>query len=293
MQKNNKVIDWVIYPAVISLGVGLHYLLLLSSWSIQLSTYLPIILSAVAIVTLELKFPYRSKWKAGDNELINDASFMVLVQILLPRLLAIFVSVTLLQFFEKNHLNISVWWPHVWPIAAQSLLMLLIADFFRYWLHRASHEWLSSLWQLHAVHHSPKKLYWMNVGRFHPVEKALQYIFDALPFILLGVSEQVLALYFVFYSINGFFQHCNINIKLGLLNYLISGPELHRWHHSKIINESNRNYGNNFIIWDLLFGTYFLPKKRHVIDLGLLNRDYPLDFISQMKTPFIKGLDKE
>jgi hypothetical protein len=41
-----------------------------------------------------------------------------------------------------------------------------------------------------------------------------------------------------------------------------------------------------------MFGTYFLPKERDVGDLGLLNRNYPLDFLSQMRAPFIKGLDK-
>jgi len=31
------------------------------------------------------------------------------------------------------------------------------------------------------VHHYPHKLYWLNVGRFHPIEKALQYMLDMLP----------------------------------------------------------------------------------------------------------------
>jgi sterol desaturase/sphingolipid hydroxylase (fatty acid hydroxylase superfamily) len=132
----------------------------------------------------------------------------------------------------------------------------------------------------------------VNVGRFHPIEKAIQYLFDALPFIILGVSEEVLALYFVFYGINGFFQHCNIELRLGWLNYVVSGPELHRWHHSRKTRESNSNYGNNLIVWDIIFRTYFLPKDQMVGDLGLLNPNYPLGFLSQMKTPFIKGIDK-
>ena len=170
--------------------------------------------------------------------------------------------------------------------------MLFLADLLRYWLHRAAHEW-EPLWRLHAVHHSPHKLYWVNVGRFHPLDKALQFLLDAFPFIIVGVSEEVLSIYFVFYAINGFFQHCNINLRLGFLNYLISGPELHRWHHSILIRESNRNYGNNLIVWDLIFGTWFLPKEKSVDGLGLKNRQYPLDFASQIRTPFIKGLDKQ
>jgi len=114
-----------------------------------------------------------------------------------------------------------------------------------------------------------------------------------LPFIFLGVTKEVLTLYFVIYAVNGFFQHSNVDAKLGWFNYLISGPELHRWHHSKAIQESNNNYGNNLIVWDILFGTYFLPKDREVADLGLLNRDYPMGFLEQIKAPFVPGIDKE
>jgi sterol desaturase/sphingolipid hydroxylase (fatty acid hydroxylase superfamily) len=217
---------------------------------------------------------------------------MVLVQILLVKFLTYIAIIALLNIFQSNGFTINNLWPKEWAIGTQAILMVLIADFFRYWLHRLSHEWMP-LWRLHAVHHSPHKLYSMNVGRFHPLEKSIQFIFDALPFIILGITENILALYFVFYSINGFFQHCNIKIYLGPLNYVISGPELHRWHHSVKIKESNKNFGNNLIVWDLLFGTWHLPKTKKVDQLGLINRNYPLGLIEQLKSPFINGLDQE
>ena len=169
---------------------------------------------------------------------------------------------------------------------------LLVAELLRYPLHVAAHN-TKTLWRLHAVHHSPKKLYWLNVGRFHPAEKALQYTLDTLPFILVGVGPEVVALYFVFYAVNGFYQHSNVDVRYGLLNYIVSGPELHRWHHSKRIHESNRNYGNNLIVWDLVFGTWFFPRDARVGDLGLFNRNYPPDFIGQMTAPLTPGLDKK
>ena len=171
------------------------------------------------------------------------------------------------------------------------LFMMVLADGGRYWLHRWAHEW-EPLWRFHAVHHSPHKLYWLNVGRFHPIDKGLQVFLDTLPFIFLGVKEEVLGLYIACYAINGFFQHCNIDVRLGILNYLVSGPELHRWHHSMLKTESNHNYGNNLIIWDLVFGTWYLPKERDVQELGLVNRRYPTEFLKQMTVPFIPGADK-
>ena len=137
--------------------------------------------------------------------------------------------------------------------------MLVYAELLRYWLHRFTHTW-ALLWPLHAVQHSPEKLYWLNVGRFHPLEKALQLVLDALPFMLLGVGEQVISLYFVFYAINGFCQHSNIRLRHGALNYLISTTELHRWHDSRIS------------------------------DIGLSDRDYPKSFAAQMRTPFLPGI---
>ncbi len=283
---------YISYPFVICFCFILHIALIYLGLHLTLSTWIAVFFGLLSIIALERFTPFRVEWIPKNNDWIVDASYMVLVQILLVKFLTFIVSIALLDIFQSNGFTIKKLWPAEWATGTQAILMVLIADFLRYWLHRLSHKW-KPLWRLHAVHHSPHKLYSMNVGRFHPLEKSIQFIFDALPFIILGISENVLALYFVFYSINGFFQHCNIRVYLGPLNYLISGPELHRWHHSVKINESNNNFGNNLIIWDLLFGTWHLPKEIKVEQLGLINRNYPLGLIEQLKSPFIKGLDQE
>ena len=38
--------------------------------------------------------------------------------------------------------------------------------------------------------------------------------------------------------------------------------ELHRWHHSPIAEAANHNYGGNLIVWDIVFGTRWLPEGR-------------------------------
>lgn len=79
-------------------------------------------------------------------------------------------------------------------------------------------------------------------------------------------------MYVVWYAINGFFQHCHFDLRLDLLNDLLRGPELPRWHRSMVKQESNHNYGNYFIIGDLVFGSWYWPKDRGVQELGLVNR---------------------
>jgi len=282
-----RFLPWLWYPLLVITTILLHLTLVASGLAITYSTYIPILLAAVVITLLEVYFPYRDSWKPKSADILNDVSFMLIVQVLLPQFLVYLFAIWLIHLGNND----TSLWPSELPNGFQVILMILLADFLRYWLHRASHEFML-LWQLHAVHHSPNKLYWLNVGRFHPLEKAVQFLFDALPFIILGVDQSVLSLYFVFYAVNGYFQHSNIDLRFGWLNYLISSPELHRWHHSKKVEESNRNYGNNIIIWDVLFGTYFLPKDRMVDDLGLKNSLYPHSFLGQLKTPFIPRLEK-
>jgi sterol desaturase/sphingolipid hydroxylase (fatty acid hydroxylase superfamily) len=288
---HNYIIPRIVYPVLVFGGIVVHLWAVMQGWNMYLATLCPMLTAAGIITLLEFCYPYSKNWYANKNDFGNDLAFMTLVQIALPTILSFFISITLLETFKANDFSFKGLWPHSWPMLAQGILMLFIADFLGYWVHRFAHTW-SLLWRFHAVHHSPHKLYWVNVGRFHPIEKTYQYLFSTLPFLVIGVHLEVLSIYFVIYGINGFFQHCNIDVKLGPLNYVFSGPELHHWHHSKKIKESNNNYGNTLIIYDLMFGTYFLPKERDVGDLGLLNRNYPLDFLSQMRAPFIKGLDK-
>ncbi|MGD9852372.1 MAG: sterol desaturase family protein [Nitrospirales bacterium] len=287
----SSLVRYGAYPVVLSLGIVIHMALRQTGVNLHIATYVPVGLGALMITALEWRAPFRQTWWADKREIGQDAIFMALIQGVLPPVMAFAFSVTLLDWLQKHEWTMNSVWPHDWPVAGQMLLMMVLADGMRYWLHRWAHEW-EPLWRFHAVHHSPHKLYWLNVGRFHPVDKGLQFLLDSLPFVLIGVKKEVLALYVVCYAINGFFQHCNIDLSLGLLNYVISGPELHRWHHSKSKQESNYNYGNNLIVWDWTFGTRFLPRDREVDELGLVNRSYPMTFWKQMSTPFIPGADK-
>ena len=288
----HRYYPWAAYPLGVGVALYLHMAMLAQGVSLVVSTYFPVLLAAGLITLSELYFPNLRQWRPNMYDVKNDAIYMLFIQTALPKILAFLAALALLNVAQSGNLFFSSYWPHHFPVWVQAIMMILIADFFRYWFHVASHK-NGFLWRFHAVHHSPKKLYWVNTGRFHPIEKAVQFLLDALPFILLGIDAQVLALYFVFYAVNGFYQHSNIELKFGALNYIISTAELHRWHHSRVESESNSNYGNNTIVWDLLFGTWFLPRNRNIEDIGLLNLGYPSSFLDQLKTPFVGGMDKK
>ncbi|MES2983958.1 MAG: sterol desaturase family protein [Pseudomonadota bacterium] len=287
-----QAVRWIIYPGIMAAVILAYYGLMAQGVSPAISSYMGGLLAAIMITIAEILLPYRHAWRPTRHDVIHDSVFLLLVQVALPNALTLLAAIGLQQWVGHSGSALDGWWPQHYPVWIQMLLMMFAADFLRYWLHRAFHTH-HRLWAVHAVHHSVQKLYWLNVGRFHPLDKGLQFLADVLPFIFLGVPAEVLTLYFVIYSVKGFFQHSNVDVRLGWLNYIISGPELHRWHHSRIIRESNSNYGNNVSVWDWLFGTFYYPKLQEVSELGLFNRQYPTAFLSQMRAPFVHGLDKE
>lgn len=273
-------------------GIGASYLLFVyvsSFLSLEVAAYASVLFGAALVTLHELTVRYRDEWSPNWFEIANDATYMLVCQIFFERLLTLFGLFLVIRLASNLPLQLLELWPHQWPLWLQAIAILVIGDFLRYWLHRGFHKF-PWMWALHAVHHSPDRLYWLNVGRFHPLEQTLQFMVDALPFILLGVSTDVLSVYFVFYAVNGFYQHSNCDVRLGWLNWIVAGPELHRWHHSLDTRESNSNYGNNLILWDVIFGTRYLPEDRKVDTLGIPSSNYPMDFLRQLVAPFRERL---
>jgi sterol desaturase/sphingolipid hydroxylase (fatty acid hydroxylase superfamily) len=275
----------LVYPTVMTFAFGTFALLQWLGASLILSTYLPVLATAGIVTLLEWAMPHREEWRPPGSEVTTDVTFMVVVQLTLPPVIGLLFAYALIGPVASLNLPLHRLWPHGWPIWIQAVLMVLAVDFLRYWLHRAAHE-NDTLWRLHSVHHSVEQLYWVNTARFHPLEKALQMSLDSLPFLLMQVDPRVLALYYLAYATNGFFQHCNIRLHYGVLNYIVGSAETHRWHHSRLPRESNANYGNTVIVWDVLFGTWYLPKERQVAQLGLQDPGYPKSFLRLMAAPF-------
>lgn len=281
----SRIPRYCAYPALLIGGFVLFTWLRQTGSPLLFSSYLSVLIASFGVLLHETFSPAREDWRPTAQDVLNDSLFMSVVQVIFPLLLKGAALALIIMLAGSDIAPFATYWPHDAPILVQVLPMLVIAEFFRYWLHRALHKY-SLLWPLHAVHHASDKLYTVNVGRFHPLDKTIQFLGDTLPFLLLGVSAEVFAAYFVFYAINGFYQHSNADIRLGPLNWIIAGPELHRWHHSIKLSEAQSNYGNNLIIWDAVFGTRFLPKDREVARIGIGNPAWPQEFLAQMYAPF-------
>ena len=263
-------------------------------YAVRESDALPIWLAMISAVTalivaiLERVHPRHRSWNRSKNDVKTDMVHTVISMIALPPILetALLASiVAAVGYFSGGEHH--GFWPHNWPMLAQLGLALVVSQFFEYWFHRWSHE-RDILWRLHATHHSPKRLYWLNASRFHPLDTAGGLILGMGSLMVLGASEPVFFLLTVWIAIHGMYQHCNIDVRLGPLNYIFSMAELHRWHHAVNPDEANHNYGNNIILWDLVFGTFFWPKDREPPEMiGLDGLDsFPEDYLGQLLSPF-------
>jgi sterol desaturase/sphingolipid hydroxylase (fatty acid hydroxylase superfamily) len=85
----------------------------------------------------------------------------------------------------------------------------------------------------------------------------------------------------------GILTHCNVRMQFGWLNYIFNTPGLHRWHHSMDLREGNKNYGENLVLWDLIFGTYFDDARRRPPAKIGISEAMPATFWGQLIAPFV------
>jgi len=192
-------LPYVHYPIAMTATFAVFAMMRASGASLPVSTYVPVLCAASLVTLLELKFPHRSDWRPPVSEITTDLGFMSVVQLAFPPLVGFVFTYALIEPARRLNLPVSALWPHGWPIWVQAILMIMVVDFLRYWLHRAAHE-NDTLWRLHSVHHSVEQLYWLNTARFHLLEKAMQMTLDSLPFLLMAVDPTVLSLYYIAYA---------------------------------------------------------------------------------------------
>lgn len=275
------------FPGLVAANVAVALALMRTGMDPAL-TILPLIVASYAFIALsERLLPWHRSWLHSRGDVRTDVGLFLtngVVNLAANPLLLAGAAAAGAWLAARVGLGL---WPAGWPVMAQLGLGLVVAEFVEYSFHRAMHE-VPWLWRFHATHHSAPRLYWLNAARFHPVDLFLVGTVKLAPLAVLGAGAPVFALVNLFSAIHGAFQHANVPVRLGPLNWIFSMTELHRWHHSKTIEESNHNYGGNLILWDVLFGTRFLPADREppeAIGIEALPA-FPMGFWANLASPF-------
>ncbi|MBL1406112.1 MAG: hypothetical protein COC17_06080 [Hyphomicrobiales bacterium] len=208
----------------------------------------------IAYLLLEHFLPYEKRWAMTWRSFFNDLKYLVVngaTVNLITTLLALYtISVS------SNFNGVA----SAWPFWLQMIAIMLIFEALNYSIHRIMHEAHGKvgrfLWRIHAAHHLPEKVYLFMHVAGHPINVVIvQAIMTITPIWLMGYDQQVVALFMMINTLHGLISHFNVDVRMGFMNYIFVGPELHRYHHSAKLSEA-KNFGATLSIYDQLFGTF-------------------------------------
>lgn len=277
----NRCLDYCLWPllfggAVAAMAFGVEHGHGTLAFNV---TYLVL---ALVLFALERVRPHEAAWLESDGQEIPDLAHTVFTKSFVQVLVIALANFGITQGLGGRQAG--GFWPAHWPMFFQVALGLVIAELGLYWAHRLAHEW-GPLWRFHAVHHSVRKLWFFNTGRFHFVDTIKSMVCSAPLVAVAGAPGGVLVWGSAITAFIGILTHCNIRMRFGWLNYVFNTPGLHRWHHSMDVREGNKNYGENLVLWDMIFGTYFDEARQPPAKIGIKHA-MPRGFLGQLLMPF-------
>ena len=242
------------YLVLMLVGMSLmHYAIALKTGvPLELAILGSSVLTLMVAWVLERGLPYRKQWNANHGDLKTDMASAGVIAVLVGPLLKVLAPLGVVAVYASSGVT-----PILagWSLWLQIAFVLFVVEFGKYWSHRLHHR-SASLWWLHAMHHSSRRMYFLNGMRFHPLNYAINFALAIFPVMLLGVSPEAILGYLAITQPVVLLQHANIDLHHGVLNRVFSTPEVHRWHHSTVAHEADKNFGNAFLLWDHVFGTF-------------------------------------
>lgn len=243
-----------------------------------------VLLLLVAVVPFERLFPRHRDQAFRRPQLAGDIAHALVSP--LTQLMTVFVAVpiALVSLAWLPGLAIRPIVAMIPPVAVPIVAVLLF-DLVIYWTHRWGHE-VPFFWRFHAIHHSTEHLDWVSGFRNHPFDGV--FLAPAFAFLLAaGFDAEVAGILVVVQIITGLFLHANVRWRWRPLHRVVITPEFHHWHHSNEADAHCSNYSVFLPVWDIAFGTYFMPKDRHPAVYGV-DEEIPVGMVPQLIHP-IRG----
>lgn len=282
MSKTLKhTLSWITWPALFTVCV------LITAYGFSINHHvlffnLAYVFLIMTLLVLERVMPHEQSWLKPDGQTFANIAHTLSSKGIVQGILIFGGVIGLIDLFNDPSYGI---WPLHWPMFLQVCLALIAAEFALYWAHRLAHEWVP-LWEFHAVHHSVTKLWIVNTGRFHFIDSLVSIGLSMIVLVALGTPLEVIKWVSAITAFIGMLTHCNVEMRFGALSWVFNTPGLHRWHHSKKIEEGNKNYGENLMVWDQVFGTYYNPNRRPPVNIGI-KEFMPARFGHQLLWPFL------
>jgi sterol desaturase/sphingolipid hydroxylase (fatty acid hydroxylase superfamily) len=153
----------------------------------------------------------------------------------------------LLSLYEHSLFKLGYqWW--VWA------LCYIAWDFIFYCKHYMEHN-VRFMWAIHVNHHSSPYMNLSTSLRSGVLKSTYRYFFWA---VLIGIGFPV-PMFLVLYGLGkvwAFFSHSQRLGHWGIWERFTVTPRHHLLHHSCNEDNLNKNFGETFLWWDKLFGTF-------------------------------------
>jgi sterol desaturase/sphingolipid hydroxylase (fatty acid hydroxylase superfamily) len=230
----------------------------------------------IALLLVEHLYPKRKLVIAKKIRWTRNIPLVVINSVLVRILIPFTAAST--AIFAQSH-NIGLFNYFSVPSSISVALSLILLDFLIYFQHVAFHH-IPLLWRLHKVHHIDQEIDFTTGVRFHPLEIIISVLIKCAAVLTLGVPFIAVLIFEILLNATAMFNHSNINLPEKFDKYLrliVVTPDMHRVHHSVIMQETNSNFGFNLPFWDRIFKTYKAqPEKGHLnMQIGLKEyRDY-------------------
>lgn len=263
VKKIVQLSHYAIFPMLMVALIGLTFLMRGSVFQHNFPYYHTLVLYAVMII-FERVFTYSRR--VSQRHMIWRDLISTAVETFVAGAIMAAVVLPVLHYFPNTFLGRRLIFGlsnQLGPLWLQVLTVLLLISFFSYWVHRWEHT-NAFLWKLHGYHHGVTSLQISNVLVSNPFEWALRNVMGGLVLSIVGFNPIAVVIAGGL-NIYGDFSHCGADLKGGWLNYVFNTPEVHRWHHSTEFPDDPKfrygcNYGVGVSFWDILFGTFYLPK---------------------------------
>ncbi|HTR80677.1 MAG TPA: sterol desaturase family protein [Bacteroidota bacterium] len=243
---------------------------------LEITSPIIVVGSACIVILLERLFPYDGHQTLLRSGFFSDLAFYAILQSYLLGYIIFFFVDWIDHTTGMSRLRLVSDWPIVW----QAIFFLVLHDLYIYWFHRWQHA-SKYLWRIHEAHHSSPDVDWLSGARSHSIEILINQTIEYAPIVLLGASPQIALFKGIADSVWGMYIHSNIDVHSGFLQYVINGPEMHRWHHAREITEGGINFSTKLAIWDWMFGTAYLPRPVKPSGYGLAGVNFPKNYFAQ------------
>lgn len=208
---------------------------------------------AIPAFFLFLYIEYAVAVKLKKQDLFKYESSVSNISIgIAERLLNLFIAASFFDLFNYIYQNFALFnIPNTWWVWA---LLILATDFVWYWYHRLGHE-VNFFWAAHIVHHQSEEFNLTVSARITTFQALIRTIFwCALP--LVGFHPVMVLTILVVHGAYSFFTHTQLIPRVKWLEHILVTPSIHGVHHASDEKYLDKNYGDVFVFWDKIFGTF-------------------------------------